>query len=478
MLRSVVLSVVVCTVAPLAAQSPPPATAPAPAGFDRAAAQRDTLALLKQLVALNTQNPPGTEILVASHLVTMYKVVPGVETHVIDPGDGRANFIARLRAVSPTKRAVLVMGHMDVVGADPSKWQTPPLQPTERDGYLYGRGVIDDKGALAATAVAMRALAAIRDRLDRDVILLGTAAEEGGNQGIDRVVGEHFDLIKDAEFALNEGGRVRMRDGRVAAVAIQVTEKLSYVVRATARGSSGHGSVPLPDNAIAALGRALARVQEAQAPVRMNDISRQYFAQLARIEHDPAMKQAMIDISTATDQVTIDRAAVILSRDPTYSATLRTGASITMINGGIRANIIPSDATATLNVRTLPDGDITHDVAEMNRIGGEPQVTFTLDGSPRKSPPVSPTTTALYQAMETAATAMAPGVVVMPFLSTGASDGAELRARGIPTYGILPLPLANEDELRMHGDNERVPIGSLGWGTEYLYRVLIAVAGT
>ena len=268
-----------------------------------------------------------------------------------------------------------------------------------------------------------------------------------------------------------------MRDGRVAAVAIQVTEKLSYVVRATARGSSGHGSVPLRDNAIAALGRALARVHEAQAPVRVDAISRQYFAQLAKIEHDPAMKQAMLSISTATDQAAIDKAAAILSRDPTYSATLRTGVSITMINGGIRANVIPSDATATLNVRTLPNGDITRDVAEMNRIGGEPQVTFTLDGSPRKAPPVSPTTTALYQAMETAATAMAPGVVVMPFLSTGASDGAELRARGIPTYGILPLPLANEDELRMHGDNERVPIGSLGWGTEYLYRVLIAVAG-
>jgi acetylornithine deacetylase/succinyl-diaminopimelate desuccinylase-like protein len=478
MLRSVVLAVVVCTAAMSAAgQGPPTAAGPAPATFDRAAAQRDTLALLKQLVALNTQNPPGNEVLVARHLEAMFTGIPGVETHVLDPGDGRANFIARLRASRPTKRAVLVMGHMDVVGADPSKWQTPPLQPSEREGYLYGRGVIDDKGALAATAIAMRTLASMRDTLDRDVILLGTAAEEGGTQGIERVVTDHFDLIKDAEFALNEGGRVRLRDGHVAAVAIQVTEKLSYVVRATARGTSGHGSVPLTDNAIAALGRALARVQEAQAPVRMTEISRQYFAQLAKIEQDPAMKAAMISISTATDQATIDKAAMVVSRDPTYSATLRTGASITMINGGIRANVIPSDATATLNVRTLPDGDITHDVAEMNRIGAEPQVTFTLDGRPKKAPPVSPTTTALYKAMESAATAMAPGAVVMPFLSTGASDGAELRERGIPTYGILPLPLENEDELRMHGDNERVPLASLGWATEYLFRVLLTVAG-
>ena len=151
------------------------------------------------------------------------------------------------------------MGHMDVVGADTAKWTSPPFQPVERDGYLYGRGTIDDKGALAATAVAMRLLAARRDSLDRDIILLGTAAEEsGGDQGISRILKEHFDLIKDAEFALNEGGRVRLRKGRVYSINVQVTEKISYAVIATARGTSGHGSVPLPDNAIAALSRALA----------------------------------------------------------------------------------------------------------------------------------------------------------------------------------------------------------------------------
>src|SRR5262245_40252459 len=313
-------------------------------------------------------------MLVAGALEALFAGVPGVETHVLDAGDGRANFVARLRAASPSRRAVLVMGHMDVVGADPSKWQSPPFEPTESDGYLYGRGAIDDKGALAATAIAMRTLSSMRDRLDRDIILLGTAAEEGGNQGIERVVAHHFDLISDAEFAMNEGGRIRMRNGRVSAVSIQVTEKLSYVVKATARGTSGHGSVPLPDNAIAALGRALARVQEAQPPARVNAITREYFARLATIEGDPMMAAAMRAISTATDQPEIDKAAAVLSRDPTYSATLRTGASITMIAGGIRSNVIPSDATATLNVRTLPDGDITADVAEMNHLGGETQV--------------------------------------------------------------------------------------------------------
>ena len=439
--------------------------------------QRETLTHLEALIALDTQNPPGNEIIVAKYLEAQLRKVPGIETHILDPGDGRANFVARLRAGKPTKRAVLVMGHMDVVGADPSKWTTPPFKPTQRDGYLYGRGAIDDKGMLAATVVAMRTLAGRRQSLDRDVILLATAAEEGGDQGIERVVNDEFDLIQDAEFAMNEGGRVRVRNGRVYAINIQVTEKLSYVVTAIAKGTGGHGSVPLPDNAIAALSRALARVHESKPPVRMNATTREYFARLAKVEEDPSMRQAMETIAAARDQPTIDQAAEVLSREPLHSAVLRTGVSLTMVNGGIRSNVIPSDATATLNVRVLPEGDIRADVSEMNRIGAEPGVTFTLKGEPQTAPPASPTTTALFEVMEAAGKQMAPDAVVIPFMSTGGTDGAVLRARGIPTYGILPMPLAMEDELRMHGDNERVPIESLGWAAEYVLRVLQGVAG-
>ncbi|HLG60172.1 MAG TPA: M20/M25/M40 family metallo-hydrolase [Vicinamibacterales bacterium] len=452
-------------------------SAPAPRGFDRAVAQADTLALLKQLVALDTQNPPGNEILVARHLDAMLRGVPGIETHILDPGDGRANFIARLRAVKPTRRAVLVMGHMDVVGAEASKWTSPPFQAVERDGYLYGRGTIDDKGALAATAVAMRMLASLRDSLDRDIILLGTAAEEsGGEQGITRVLAQHFDLIKDAEFALNEGGRIRVRNGQVNTINIQVTEKLSYAVIATARGTSGHASVQLQDNAIAALSRALARVHDTPQPVELNEVTRAYFGGLAKVEADPVMRQAMESLTTARDRASIDKATAVVSRDPVHNTLLRNTASLTMLAGGIRVNIIPSEVTATLNLRELPDGDVRAHVADLNRVGAEKQVTFTLRGEPRKSPPVSSTTSALYLAMEATGREMAPQAAVIPMMSSGATDGAALRAAGIPTYGILPLPLDMDDELRMHGDNERTPIASLGWATEYLYRVLMKVA--
>lgn len=450
---------------------------PPPAGFDRSVAQRDTLALLTELVALDTQNPPGNELRVARHLESLLKDTPGVEIHVLDMGDNRGDIVARLRAANPTKRPVLVMGHMDTVGADPTKWTSPAFTATERDGYLYGRGTIDDKGSLAATVVALRMLAARRATLDRDIILLGTAAEEsGGPQGIDGVVTKHFDLIKDAEFALNEGGRVRVRDGRIHSINIQVTEKQSYTVTATARGTSGHGSVPLPDNAIAALSRALARVQELRLPVVMNPITREYFKRLATIEKDPAMRAAMLAISTAMTQPEMEKAAAVLSRDLTYNATIRTGIAITMINGGIRANVIPSDATATLNIRTVPDGDIAAVVAELNKVAAEPQVTFAASQRQRQAPPASPIESALFKAMETAGKMMAPETTVVPFMSTGGTDGALLRANGIPTYGILPLPLYEEDELRMHGDNERTPVTSLGWAAEFLYRTLQTVA--
>jgi acetylornithine deacetylase/succinyl-diaminopimelate desuccinylase-like protein len=458
------------------AQSPYAVAAAPPPGYDRAAGQRVTREHLERLIRLDTQNPPGNELITARYFDSVFKQVPGVETHVLVSAPNRANFVARLRASAPSKRPVLVMGHMDVVGADTAKWETDPFVPTEKGAYIYGRGAIDDKGMLAAAAAVLQQLAARRDRLTRDVIFLATAAEEGGDVGIDVVVDKHLSLIRDAEFALNEGGRVRVQDGLVRTVNVQTTEKVSYNVVATAAGPSGHGSVPLPDNALAALARAVGRVHEWKAPVRLNETTRLYFARLATIERDTAVRRAMQQVSVAqSTPAQISAAADVLSRDPLYNAVLRTGQSLTLLSGGIRSNVIPSEGRATFNVRVLPNDDVREIVREMQRAGGEPRVTFRLTGGLQPAPPPSPVTSDLFRAMESAARAMEPRTTVIPFMSTGATDGAVLRARGIPTYGILPMPLAMEDELRMHGDNERVPVEALGWAAEYLYRVLLGV---
>ena len=217
----------------------------------------------------------------------------------------------------------------------------------------------------------------------------------------------------------------------------------------------------------------LANLEAAFAGESMAHIKYRYFARLARIEKDPVMKAAMLRVSSPTASTRqIEAAAALLSREPLHNAVLRTGQSLTLMNGGIRSNVIPSEGTATFNVRVLPNDDVRAVVSAFNTVGKESQVTFALTGEPRASPPVSPVSAALYQAMESSATAMVPNTTVIPFMSTGATDGAALRAKGIPTYGILPMPLLMVDELRMHGDNERVPVPALGWAAEFLYRTL------
>jgi acetylornithine deacetylase/succinyl-diaminopimelate desuccinylase-like protein len=217
-------------------------------------------------------------------------------------------------------------------------------------------------------------------------------------------------------------------------------------------------------------------VHEWKAPVKLNETTRLYFARLATIEKDTAVRRAMQEVSAPqASAAQIDAAADVLARDPLYNAVLRTGQSLTLVAGGIRSNVIPSEGRATFNVRVLPNDDVREIVREMQRAGAESQVTFRLTGVVQAAPPPSPVTSDLFRSMEAAAKAMEPRTTVIPFMSTGATDGAVLRAKGIPTYGILPMPLPLEDELRMHGDNERVPIDALGWAAEYLYRVLLGV---
>ncbi|MFT5287010.1 MAG: acetylornithine deacetylase/succinyl-diaminopimelate desuccinylase-like protein [Planctomycetota bacterium] len=452
-------------------------SAAAPEGFDRTTTAEKTLALLHTYIATNTENPPGNELVLAQIIARELIDLPGMDLKVLDAGEGRGNLVARLRAPNPTEAPVLVMAHMDVVGAQLDKWAMPPFEATLTDGYVYGRGVIDDKGMLAVITTVMQELAKHRASMKRDVILLATAGEEGGpSVGIDWVLEHHNDLIGDAEFALNEGGRIRVRDGRIVSVNIQTSEKVPYNVVGKSVGQSGHGSVPLPNNALATMSRAVARIHDWKAPVLLNPTTRIYFERLATIEPDQKMADAMRALVAAKTPAGIEAAAAILSMEPLHNAVLRTGLSLTLLNGGIRTNVIPSEGTATFNVRVLPGDDLMGVIDEMRRVGAEESVTWELDGELRTDPPVSPVETALFQSMSDAALEMVPDVVVLPFMSTGATDGAALRRVGIPTYGILPLPLEMGDELRMHGDEERAPVASIGWATEYIYRVLAGVA--
>ncbi|NCW44689.1 MAG: M20/M25/M40 family metallo-hydrolase [Gemmatimonadaceae bacterium] len=256
----VLVAAVCCAPVTLAAQPTPwTVTTAAPAGFDRTLAQRASLAHLTALIGLNTQNPPGNELLTAQYFDKVFSAIPGVERDVLPVANGRANFVARLRATNPTKRPVLIMGHMDVVGVDSAKWKTPPFTATTvQEGnveYLYGRGAIDDKGMLATATAAMQQLALRRDQLDRDVIFMATAAEEGGPEvGIVEGAGaaqrNHPSLLRAfgahrAGSGDEAGHAARLRSRRVESA--NRRRRRGAVTRAVAQRCVAHGTVTHAD---------------------------------------------------------------------------------------------------------------------------------------------------------------------------------------------------------------------------------------
>ena len=362
--------------APLAAQEP-----------DWNAASHETLANLQAMIRMNTVNPPGNEMQVGKFLDEKLKAA-GIETHLFEPAPGRAAFVARLKG-NGSKQPVVIMGHMDVVGVERSHWSVDPFAAEVKDGYLYGRGAIDDKGMLATHLETMLLLKRnVIDKggtLSRDVIFVANSDEEqGGDYGMGWLIKNHPELIK-AEFALNEGGRTRIVGGKRLYVAVQNTEKVSHVVTVTAHGPGGHASVPLEGNAILRLGRALAKISAHKEAVQVNPTTREFFAELGRVWPNKLEKQAMLDV-VSSDTRRIMKGAKVLEKTPVFNAVLRNGISATIINGGIRSNVIPTDATATLNVRTLPGQPIDGIVARLKKVVGDSLVEIAVTSRGEDSP--------------------------------------------------------------------------------------------
>lgn len=450
---------------PLAAQEP-----------DWSAASKETLAHLQTMIRLNTVNPPGNEMQVAKFLDSTLKAA-GIETHLFEPAPGRAAFVARLKG-NGSKQPVLIMGHMDVVGVEKAKWTVDPFAAEIKDGYLYGRGAIDDKGMLSANLETMLLLKrSVIDKggsLSRDVIFVANSDEEqGGDFGMGWLIANHPELIK-AEFALNEGGRTRIVGGKRLYVAVQNTEKVSHVVAVTAHGPGGHASIPLEGNVISRLGRALARLSTHTEPLYLTETTREFFSQLSRVWQNKEEKLAMADVAS-TDSRRQQRGARVLEKIPVFNAVIRTGISPTMLEGGIRTNVIPTDATAKLNVRTLPGQSIDTVVARLKKVINDPLVDVTIAERGADSP-ASDFHSPMFTAIRESAQALDPSLAVVPYLSTGATDSARLRNWGMQAFGLLPFPMNQDDEDRMHGNDERVPLASLEFGTKMIYGAISRVA--
>jgi acetylornithine deacetylase/succinyl-diaminopimelate desuccinylase-like protein len=421
-------------------------------------------------------NPPGNELPLARYLEGIL-TAEGVDTQLLEPAPMRAAVVARLRG-SGARKPVLVMAHMDVVGVEREHWTVDPFGGEVRNGYLYGRGAIDDKGMLAANLMAVlllaRAVRAGELALQRDVIFLATSDEEtGGEWGLGWILANHPDLVR-AEYALNEGGRTRIVHGKPLYVAVQCAEKVAHTVNIVAHGPAGHASVPLEGNAVARLARALVAIHRAPMPVRLLPPTIEFFRELSRVWPEALEASAMADVASR-EPSRVRQGARVLRGIPPLDATLRTGISPTMLDGGVAPNVIPTEAAATLNIRTLPGHSIERVTAHLEKRIADPLVDVLLVQRGRESPS-SNFDTPMFAAIAESSRELNPELAVVPYLGTGATDSSRMRQFGVETYGVLPFPMDLEDEERMHGHDERIPLASLEFGTRLIHGALLRVA--
>ena len=430
----------------------------------------DALGWLQGMIRIDTTNPPGNEMAAAKYLAAILQK-EGIPVETFESTPGRGILIARLSANSmpDPSRALLLMGHLDVVGVDKSKWQVDPFGAVIQNGYLYGRGAIDDKGMTIANVAVMVGLKRANVRLTRDVILLAEGDEEqGGQAGMKFAMDRYWEKIA-AGFSLNEGGRVITKDGKVQYVGVQAAEKIPVNVIVTAAGTSGHGSVPLPDNAVMRLSEAITKIGAYQTPYQLTPVTETYFEQLSTVT-DPEIGKWMRALE---NPVRADLAEKKLSEaSPVWNSMMRDTIAPTMLQAGIRPNVVPSEAQATLNIRLLPGNAIGGLLLKLKDVVNDPKISFRADTSIGEAAPSSSLDSELFKTIQQATQEEFPGVPVVPMMSTGATDSAYLRLRNVQAYGLLPFPLTEEDTLRMHADNERIPLDSFHKGIEFLYRVV------
>jgi acetylornithine deacetylase/succinyl-diaminopimelate desuccinylase-like protein len=304
--------------------------------------------------------------------------------------------------------------------------------------------------------------------LDRDVIALFESGEEGTTKpGIEYMVQEHWDKI-DAEFAILEGGGIDVQKGRVVDVLIATTEKIPNSTRLIARGTSGHGSMPRPDNPIVHLAAAVAKLGAYQPPMRLNETTRMYFRRLASISSpEDAFLYQHLEDPTVQEKLRTSHLS--------QSSNLRTSISPTIIKGGFRTNVIPADAEATLDIRALPDEDMSEFLASLRRVINDPAVEVVSGGPGRPKASPSSLDSEAFRALERAQAKVFPGAITIPGMLNGATDGAYLRAKGVQAYGIGSN--VEDGESGAHGNDERNPIEGIGKLLEFLYGAVIDIAG-
>jgi acetylornithine deacetylase/succinyl-diaminopimelate desuccinylase-like protein len=431
--------------------------------------QKLTHDIYKQLIEINTSFSTGATTPAAQAVAERLKAegFPDSDIQVLGAAPHKMNVVVRYRGTGQRK-PLLLLAHLDVVEAKRSDWSMDPFLLTEKDGFFYGRGTIDDKAQASIWIANLIRYKREGFKPDRDVIVALTADEEGGGpyNGVGWLLKNRRDLV-DAEYCLNEGGWGNMVDGKRVSNNVQVSEKYVSTYRLEVKNKGGHSSLPVPDNAIYRLAQALVLLSKYNFPVQTNEVTKAYLEQMAKIQPEPVSSQ--MKAAAAGSREAMEKLAAGSTQ---LNATLRTTCVATMLDGGHALNALPQTAGAMVNCRILPEMKQEEVLATLKKVVSDDQVSITAAREAEAGPP-SPIRPDLFRAASRITDSMWPGVLAIPTMVMGATDGMYLRRAGIPTYGIQGIFI---DDFRAHGRDERVGINDFYEGSTFLYQLVKSLA--
>ena len=425
--------------------------------------------LCSQLIRYDTTNRGGGDSRGerdAAEFIATELAWDGFEPLVLESAPRRSNVVARVAGDDRSLPALLVHAHLDVVAAQAGDWSVPPFAGEIRDGYVWGRGAVDMKDMCAMVLSVLRSWSVRQVRPRRDIVLAFVADEEdNGTLGADWLVAEQPELFDGCVAAIGESGGFTFGGPDVRLYPVGAAERGTLHLRLTATGRAGHGSRPNAANAVVALVETLARITAHRWPVRLTPAVSAYLTGAAIAMGEPA------DLS---DPSTVDGLIARLGRAGVLAAgTVRDSVTPTVLRAGEKVNVIPSHASALVDVRTLPGSsdEVLSTVDSM--LGPGVRREFLAHRDAVAAPLDSP----WFDAMATALVAEDPEAVVVPYCLGGGTDAKAFTTLGIDCYGFSPLRLpldpAEYDYRAMaHGVDERVPVDGLAFGARVLDRFL------
>jgi acetylornithine deacetylase/succinyl-diaminopimelate desuccinylase-like protein len=432
--------------------------------------------IYKQLIEIKSGFTTGETTPVAEAMAARLRAAGFPESDIFLGGaiPKKFNLVVRYHG-SGARKPILLLAHTDVVEAKREDWSTDPFVFLEKDGYFYGRGTMDDKAQAALWIANLLRYKREGFKPDRDIIVALTADEEGGGpyNGVDWLIKNHRDLI-DADLCLNEGGWGEMVNGKKIANDVQVSEKYVINFHLEVRNKGGHSSVPVPDNAIYHLASALERLSKFGFPLKTNDVTRAYFAEMAKLQPGPTAADLATVGQGTQGQVLEDAMKKVAAFSPVWNATLRTTCVATELQGGHAMNALPQLASATVNCRVLAADSVEYVKSTLEKVFADDQVKVSTLGEVTKGPD-SPMRPDVFKAISRVTDTLWPGVPVVPNMVMGATDGRYLRAVGIPTYGVQGL-FGDRDDMRAHGRDERMSVESFYEGQTFLYELVKALS--